>query len=112
MTAFDKRTCMGCAALSGKIYPLDNHPPRPLHPRCRCVLVPETDISKLKVQPKVAEDWAKGLKAKAPDLDTVLTPDGIPKTDFRRWIMSQPEKDQLAFFGPTRYGLIKDGKIG
>lgn len=113
LTAFDKRTCMRCAALSGKLFPLDDHPPCPLHPRCRCVLVPETDIRKLKVKPKVADDWAKGLRDKRPPgLDTVLTPDGIPKTDFRRWILAQPEKDQLAFFGPTRYGLLKDGKIG
>lgn len=113
LTAFDKRTCMRCAALSGKLFPLDDHPPCPLHPRCRCVLVPETDIRKLKVKPKVADDWAKGLRDKRPPgLDTVLTPDGIPKTDFRRWILDQPEKDQLAFFGPTRYGLLKDGKIG
>lgn len=112
LTAFDKRTCMRCAALSGKLFPLDDHPPCPLHPRCRCVLVPETDIRRLKVKPKVADDWAKGLRDKRPPgLDTVLTPDGIPKTDFKNWILAQPEKDQLAFFGPTRYGLLKDGKI-
>ena len=111
LTAFDKRTCMRCAYLGGKLYPLDNHPECPLHPRCRCVLIPETDINKLKVQPKVAEDWAKELKTRIPGLETVLTPDGIPRTDFRRWILAQSEVDQLAFFGATRYGLLKEGKI-
>lgn len=111
LTAFDKRTCLRCAALSGKLYPLDEHPDCPCHPRCRCVLIPETDIGKLKVRPKIAEDWAKDLKKKPPGLETVLTPDGIPRTDFRSWIMAQPEKDQLAFFGKKRYALLKEGKI-
>lgn len=112
LTALDERTCMRCAALAGKLYPLDDHPPCPLHPRCRCVLIPETNIKKLKVSPRVAKDWKDGLDTQVPDLDKVVTPDGIPKMDFRAWIMSRPEKDQLRFFGPTRYGLLKDGKVG
>lgn len=35
-----RRTCDACAALDGKRYPLDDHPPRPLHPNCRCDLLP------------------------------------------------------------------------
>ena len=113
LTAFDKRTCLKCAALSGKLYPVNEHPPCPCHPRCRCVLIPETDFGKLKARPQVAEDWAKGLKTPMPDaLKTVLTPDGIPKTDFRRWIMAQPEKAQRSFFGPNRFDMLKKRQIG
>ena len=35
-----RRTCDDCAALDGKKYPLDDHPKRPLHPNCRCDLLP------------------------------------------------------------------------
>lgn len=113
LAAFDKRTCLRCAVLCGKLYPLDNHPPCPCHPRCRCVLIPETDFRKLRVRPQVAKDWAKGIKTPMPDaLATVLTPDGIPKNDFRRWILAQSDRDQSAFFGPSRYAMLKARQIG
>lgn len=35
-------TCPRCAGLDGNEYALNQHPPIPLHPRCRCVLIPIT----------------------------------------------------------------------
>ena len=36
-------TCLRCAALDGTVYKLDEKKPQmPLHPRCRCIWLPET----------------------------------------------------------------------
>lgn len=39
-SALEKRTCERCAALHGKKFKMGQEPPLPLHPHCRCVLVP------------------------------------------------------------------------
>lgn len=39
------RTCDRCAALDGEVFPVDDHPPRPLHPNCRCDLLPVLEDS-------------------------------------------------------------------
>ncbi|MBE3584845.1 MAG: minor capsid protein [Thermoanaerobacter sp.] len=36
----DMRTCSVCASRDGKVYDLDEAPPCPHHPRCRCTLLP------------------------------------------------------------------------
>jgi len=36
----ERRTCPVCASLHGKKFPIDNAPPLPRHPFCRCVLLP------------------------------------------------------------------------
>lgn len=36
----EKRTCQRCASLHGKKYTMGTQPPLPLHPHCRCVLIP------------------------------------------------------------------------
>lgn len=34
-----KRRCTACGKLDGKTYPVNDHPPCPLHPNCRCTLL-------------------------------------------------------------------------
>lgn len=41
----DDRTCPTCADRAGEIYKIDEAPSPPIHPRCRCVLVPADDRS-------------------------------------------------------------------
>ncbi|WP_340701662.1 portal protein [Brevibacillus borstelensis] len=36
----DARTCPTCIERNGKVYPIDDHPNIPAHPRCRCSLLP------------------------------------------------------------------------
>jgi len=40
LVADDDRLCDKCMELNGKQYPIDDHPDCPLHPNCRCVLIP------------------------------------------------------------------------
>jgi SPP1 gp7 family putative phage head morphogenesis protein len=35
----DSKTCKDCKALDGKIFPLEDAPPK-LHPNCRCYYIP------------------------------------------------------------------------
>lgn len=41
--AEDERTCDECSKYHGKIYPIDKCPHVPLHPNCRCTIIPITD---------------------------------------------------------------------
>lgn len=46
LSTLDGRTCPICASLDRKRYKLgESHPSLPLHPRCRCVLLPVTPAS-------------------------------------------------------------------
>lgn len=48
LDTLDGRTCMGCASLSRQQWKVDEpHPIPPLHPNCRCVLLPVTALSAL-----------------------------------------------------------------
>lgn len=41
--ALEDSTCDECAALDGKIFDIDDAPDLPLHPNCRCALIPVID---------------------------------------------------------------------
>lgn len=43
LTAGHENTCEKCAALNGKVFDIDQAPPCPLHPLCRCTLLPVID---------------------------------------------------------------------
>ena len=47
IATLDVRVCMGCAALDGKVVAIDKAPKYPLHPRCRCLTMPETELSEV-----------------------------------------------------------------
>lgn len=48
LDTLDGRTCPSCAGLSRKRYNTeDPHPVPPLHPQCRCVLLPVTELTDL-----------------------------------------------------------------
>lgn len=40
LTAWDERVCPNCGPLNKKIFDIDSHPDCPLHPNCRCELLP------------------------------------------------------------------------
>lgn len=39
----DQRCCERCRAMHGKVYPIDDCPSLPMHPRCRCTYMPYFD---------------------------------------------------------------------
>ena len=38
------RTCPICASLDGNVYEIDDHPAIPVHPMCRCMVVPVSEL--------------------------------------------------------------------
>lgn len=46
-TAEDERVCEECGPLHGKYYRIDRVPVLPLHPNCRCTIIPVTDEKKI-----------------------------------------------------------------
>ncbi len=49
------RTCPQCAELDGKEYPIDATMPVPVHPRCRCCIVPVMDLTSKKEDSRLQE---------------------------------------------------------
>jgi SPP1 gp7 family putative phage head morphogenesis protein len=39
LAALDEKICERCGELDGKVFSIDNAPPAPLHPNCRCTLL-------------------------------------------------------------------------
>ena len=44
VASFGARTCPECDSLNGRIFEINKHPDIPLHPMCRCTVVPVTEI--------------------------------------------------------------------
>ena len=43
LVADDDRLCDECSDLDGEVFDIDDHPDCPLHPQCRCVLIPHVE---------------------------------------------------------------------
>ncbi len=109
-TKAGRGTCLRCAGLDGRVYPLDEeHIRPPLHPRCRCLMVPKTktyrelglDIDELREVARPYTIKHGGKIGRIGDFDGT----------FDKWIFTQSEKYQLDVLGPNRLRLIKEGKI-
>ena len=78
IAARQRRTCLACLALDGKVYPTNVM--MPLHPQCRCALLPI-------------------LRNRAP----------LAMSTGKQWFMEQSADTQRKMLGPGRYGLWKQG---
>lgn len=118
--ASGRGTCLRCAALDGRIWETESKtiPPIPLHPKCRCMLLPKTktwrdlglDLDEIedKVRPyTIRPDKSRFGEA---GVRTILK---AGKSDLRygEWIATQSKKVQIDALGEARYSLIKSGKI-
>jgi len=127
VATLDRRTCLQCAPLDGKVYYYsgavggvvsgyseslaleqfgeetgDLAPALPQHPQCRCTYAP------------VTKSWRElGISAKdaPPGTRSSLTGQ-IPSTiTYGQWLATQPESFQLEVLGPARYKMWKEGSI-
>lgn len=62
LTAHDERTCPDCAAMDGKVFSFRSRRQPPLHPNCRCTVIPVLKENVLERN------------------------DRLPRNSFRRWI--------------------------
>lgn len=110
-------TCIRCAALDGQIFTLDTAPPIPLHPRCRCVLLPKTptyqelglDIDE--IQSSYRPYTMRGNKNIDAGGRRKILEVGFHDGDYSTWMAKRPESFQKNVLGPARFELYQSGKI-
>lgn len=113
-------TCLFCLSMSDQEFPVDNAPPCPAHPRCRCGYLP--------VLPKISdipglENWESVENVYKPytkrDLskridtgrrNTILEV-GFHDGNYESWMKTRSKKFQINALGPSRYELWKSGKV-
>lgn len=92
----DTKICPNCALRVGKLYDLEYKPlghstplvgPPPLHPFCRCILVPQRMPKEL-------------MESGGPALDK-----------FEDWLEKQPKGDQEELLGVGRVALWREGRL-
>lgn len=101
VSALDGRTTVGCAALSGKTFPVDSGPRPPRHWGCRSTMVPV-----------LASAWAAlGLSKSEIDPGTQASMDGQVAGDIKygQWLKSKPAAFQDDVLGAERGKLFRDG---
>ena len=110
-------TCPRCAALDGQKFDMDMHPLCPLHPRCRCLLLPVTksyrelglDIDEIEAnyRPYTIRNNANidaGGKRKIIEV-------GFHKGDYGSWFNKQSQSFKRNVVGPKRLELLNTGKV-
>jgi len=107
----DERVCARCGALHGTFYPTGSNPPGPpLHPNCRCVLVPHLvdDPAPDAEEYKRARPLNKtGVRAKASRVQKIPA-----DTKFESWLRKQPsEATQNVTGSQIKDDLWRSGKV-
>lgn len=134
------RTCLVCGVLDGMQYTFEQHPPRlPLHPGCRCILLPVTPLSDFMASPRPAEMVpvayfaelrynAKKRKKQFAELakstqkkyyyaeEKILTSQGVKvwrqfEGNYTKWFNSLPAKYQKIIVGDERFALMKKNHL-
>ena len=101
LATLDSRTCLVCAALHGKVYPLVNGKPvgmlraPPIHPRDRCFLAPQT------------RSWAALGLAPVGHVETK----GASGPTFEQWLRRQDAETQDDVMGVERADLWRARKL-
>lgn len=101
VAALDKRTCLQCAGLDGKVYANGEAPPAPFHPQCRCFYSP------------VVASWkALGIREDQATPDIRRLFDGKPpeRLGYAAWLKDQDAGVQKQILGASRSEAFRAGK--
>lgn len=110
-------TCLRCAALDGQQFTLDDHPPVPLHPNCRCLLLPVTKSwQELGIPLPELEDAVRPYTMRPPEnIDAggrrTILETGFHRGDYAAWFEKQSAGFQKNVLGPRRYELWARGDL-
>jgi len=123
--------CIRCAVLDGQVFPVEEHPDCPLHPRCRCTLVPMTvswkslglstdEIADVKrpytirgrTDPRgnVVSSTLNNLNIDEGGKRQIIEA-GFHDGDYEKWMKTRNAKFQENLLGAKRYELMKSGKV-
>lgn len=98
VATLDSRTCPTCAALDGRVFPLDSGPRPPAHANCRCT---QTPVLK-------AANQIPGLPPATRASMDGQVPDDIT---YGAWLKKQPVDVVQEALGKTRADLFLKGKL-
>lgn len=102
LSTLDSRTCLTCANLDQKQWPLgESHIMPPAHVQCRCTLIP------------VMKSWKElGIKANELEDTTRASMNGqvSAKMNYEQWLKTQSTRVQNRALGPRRAERWRDGK--
>ncbi|MCK4776734.1 MAG: hypothetical protein KAS39_00050, partial [Actinomycetia bacterium] len=110
-------TCIRCAGLDGQIFRLDENPPIPLHPRCRCVLLPVTpSYQELGLDiDEIRDSYRPYTMRPDKNIDAGGTRKilevGFHQGDYESWFKKRPVSFQKNVLGPSRLKLYQSGKF-
>jgi SPP1 gp7 family putative phage head morphogenesis protein len=102
VATLDDRTCVECGALDGVKFEIDDGERPPIHPNCRCTMVP------------VVKSWKQlGIDLEEAPPGTRSSMDGeVPSTvNFEDWLNGQDEATQAEVLGATRADLFRSGDL-
>ena len=104
VATLDTRTCLQCASLDGKMFPIGQRkgPRAPLHINCRCTLVPVT---------KSWRDLGIDLDEVAATTRASMNGQVSSTETFGSWLKKQRASVQDEALGPTRGALFRRGKL-
>lgn len=111
----DNKTCLICASLDSKKFPVNNHPPIPKHCRCRCTLQPIISKEAIGLIDKDAELFVhhEGISPKDFKINgrKLIEKGGQRGPTVSQWIQQQRPEVQIEMLGPKRYDLLQAGMI-
>ena len=135
------RTCLVCGVLDGMQYTFEQQSPRlPLHPGCRCELLPVTPLSDFTASPRPAEmvplaylaeqryNSSGSRKKKFTELaestqkkycyaeEKILTSQGVKvwrqfEGNYTKWFNSLPAKYKKIIVGDERFALMQKNHL-
>lgn len=116
--SINDQTCLLCASLEGQRYDIGQTPPCPVHPRCRCTLLPDLQsLQSLNIESKEIDQYRNENKMGPEYLRRgyrgriLFEHDGTMAQNFGQWIMKQDQKTQKSMLGPRRLELLQSGLI-
>lgn len=117
LATLDSRTCMVCGVLDGRTEP-EYHllPPPPVHPRCRCIIRPNTSFpNPNQTRPAVVEATSHTTQHRDGSTSTKWRPTRVRQVPgsmtYRQFFESQPEAWQRDVLGHARFKLYKEGRL-
>ncbi len=123
--------CIRCAVLDGNTFPVNDHPPYPLHIRCKCSLVPKTiswkemglsteEIADVKrpytirgrtdAHGNVVSSTLNNLNIDAGGKRQIIEA-GFHEGDYGEWMRTRGAKFKKNLLGPARYELLRSGDV-
>lgn len=102
VATLDSKTCLQCAPLDGKIYPVNKGVRPPIHVSCRCTMV------------AVLKSWQEiGIDVQELDAGTRASFNGqVSDTiTYNEWLKTQPRNVVVEALGETRAKLFIDGNL-